>query len=173
MAEIVRSVLADKGFVRWSYACLVLVALSWWIQDQLNFVSLSSGWPPLTALQVLSGMVLYTARILGYVGIGIWGWVAGATVFRSPSRIMSPRAYVRNGLSAFSFIIGFVMTLAVIGLMTAVVGSSGSASYVVVLLGLETTLLVAIAQCRRWRSKGHWCLCGEGAEDEERKGSEH
>ena len=169
MAEIVRSVLADKGFVRWSYACLVLVALSWWIQDQLNFVSLSSGWPPLTALQVLSGMVLYTARILGYVGIGIWGWVAGATVFRSPSRIMSPRAYVRNGLSAFSFIIGFVMTLAVIGLMTAVVGSSGSASYVVVLLGLEATLFAGTTRWRRQRNRANGCSFCDGTHLEERK----
>ena len=41
MAEIVKSALADRAFVRWSVACLLLVAVSWWIQDQTNFISLS------------------------------------------------------------------------------------------------------------------------------------
>ena len=172
MAEIVRSMLEDRAFVRWSVACLLLVAVSWWIQDQTNFISLSGGWPPLTALQVLSAMVLDTAHIIGGVGVGIWGWVAGATVFRSPSRIMSPREYVRNGLSAFSLIIGFIATLIVLGLMMAVVGSTGPASYVVALLSLEATLFVAMAQWRRWRSRSHWCSCGEGVNKEERKDSQ-
>ncbi len=166
MAEIVRTALADKAFVRWSVACLLLIALSWWIQDQTKFIPLANGWPPLTALQVLSRIVLDTARILGYLGIGIWSWVAGATVFRSPSRILSPREYVRNGLSTFSFIITFVMTLAVMGLMMAAVGSSGPASYVVALLGLEATLFVAMARWRRWRSRNHWCSCGDSTDDE-------
>ena len=166
MAEIVRTALADKAFVRWSAACLLLVALSWWIQDQTNFISLAGGWPPLTALQVLSRMVLDTARILGYLGIGFWSWFAGATVFRAPSRILSPRQYVRNGLSAFSFIIGFVVTLTVMGLMTAVVGSSGPASYVVELLGLEATLFVAMARWRRWRSSGDWFSWGDSADNQ-------
>ncbi len=166
MAEIVRTALADKAFVRWSASCLLLIALSWWMQDQTNFISLAGGWPPLTALQVLSRMVLDTARIMAYLGIGFWSWVAGATVFRSPSRILSPRAYVRNGLSAFPFIIGFVVTLTVMGLMTAVVGSSGPASYVVGLLGLEATLFVVMARWRRWRSRNHWCSCGDSTDDE-------
>ena len=173
MAEIVRSALADKGFVRWSVACLLLIALSWWIQDQTSFISLSGGWAPLTALQVLSRIVLDTARILAYLGIGFWSWVAGATAFRSPSRILSPREYVRNGLSTFSFIIAFVVTLAATGLMTAVVGSSGPASYVVALLSLEASLFVAMVRWRRWRGRGGWCSWGEGVNDEERKGSEN
>lgn len=162
MAEIVRTVLADKGFVRWSVACILLVALSWWLQDQTDFISLSGGWPPLTALQVLTGMVLDTTHILGYVGIGIWSWIAGATVFRTPSRIMSPREYVRNGLSAFSFIFGFIVTLIVLGLMMAIVGGSDPASYVVVFLGLEVVLYFARARWRRRKSRGIWCSCGDG-----------
>ena len=140
---------------------LLLIVLSWWIQDQTNFISLSGGWPPLTALQVLSGMVLDTARILGYLGIGFWSWVAGATVFRAPSRILSPRAYMRNGLSAFWFIFGFIVTLIVLGLMMAVVGSSGTASYVVAILGLEATLFVVMARWRRWKGRGDWCKYGD------------
>ena len=169
MTEIVSSALADKGFVRWSVACLLLIALSWWIQDQLNFISLAGGWPPLTALQVLSAMVLDTAHIIGGVGVGIWGWVAGATVFRSPSRIMSPRAYVRNGLSAFSFIIGLVVILGVMGLLMAAVGSSGPFSYVVVLLGLEATLFAGTTRWRRQRNRANGCSFCDGTHLEERK----
>lgn len=173
MAEIVRTVLADRGFVRWSVACLLLVALSWWIQDQTNFVSLADGWPPLSALQVLTRMVLDAARILGYLGIGVWSWVAGATVFRSPSRIMSPREYVRNGLSALSFIIGVIVTFIVLGLMMAIVGSSGTASYVVELLGVEVAVFVAMARWRRQRSRGHLRSCGESVNKGERNDSQN
>ena len=173
MAEIVRSALADKGFVRWSVACLLLIALSWWIQDQTNFIPLAGGWPPLTALQVLSRIVLDTARIMGYLGIGVWSWVAGATVVRSPSRIMSPRAYVRDGLSALSFIIGFIVTFIVLGLMMAVVGGSDPASYVVELLGLDATLFVAMARWRRQRSRGHWRSYGDSVNKGERNDSQN
>ena len=161
MAEIVRSVLADKGFVRWSVVCLLLVVMSLWIQDQTNFISLAGGWPPLIALRDLSGMVVVVAYILGGVGIGVLSSVVGARLFRSPSRIMSPREYVRNGLCVFSFIIGFVVILGVMGLLMAVVGSSGPASYVVVLLGLETTLFVAMARWRSWRGRGDWRKYGD------------
>lgn len=85
MAEIVRSVLADKGFVRWSVVCLLLVVMSLWIQDQTNFISLADGWPPLIALEVLSGLVVDAAHILGGVGIGVFSSVTGARFFRAPS----------------------------------------------------------------------------------------
>ena len=117
-------------------------------------------------------MVVVVAYILGGVGIGVLSSVVGARLFRSPSRIMSPREYARNGLSAFSFIIGFIATLIVLGLMMAVVGSTGPASYVVALLGLEATLFVAMMQWRRQRSRGHWRSCGECVNKEEGKDSQ-
>ena len=163
MGEIIREALADRGFVRLSVTCLMVFAVSTWVQDQSHFVGLGSDWPPLTVLRDLTGIVVLVVYVLGGLGLGMISAVVGAWFFRAPSQIMSPREYVRRGLSVFTFILGFVIIFSVLGLMMDIVDSSGLASNVTILTGLETLSYVGWS---RWVAGPRHCQCGDQVEDD-------
>ena len=150
------AVVRPLDFRRQATMIAFVYVTSLWLRSDLRGLGPGT-WPPLILAREMANATIEFSYLLAGLALGMVCSVLGARCFLPPSRIRSPRQYVRNGLSTFSAVMGILVTLGAASALSSVFNLSGAWLALVTLTGTEMTSFVA---WRRWRTRTPRCSCG-------------
>ena len=129
-----------KGFWRFSMTITILVALSWWVNYELDpVVRSATTFLPIYLIMMTVRAVLGLAFCGACVGIGMGSFVSGITCYRYLSQKRSLGRWARYLRSCFATIVSSIVFFVIYGIGLISIGPSSILAYAVMFAGLQVS----------------------------------
>ena len=131
-----------RGFVHFSLATAIALALASWLDYELTPVTSGGSWFVLGAILAVARISLVLAFCIGAIG---WGGIAfriGRKFFRAPRQLRSPSSLVRTSKSIASVLVAILVMALTINFTSDVMARLDILAWCTIFIGFETTSLV-------------------------------
>ena len=126
------------SFIRFSLAIALVLAICLWVQyELLPLMPNPNTFFPLLLVSTAARLVLVLAVCAAGAGVGMGCVSISAKCFRNPSRIRSPRPWVRYSMSFLSALAVLVALLATYWFAFTCIDTTGAPSVLALFSGLE------------------------------------